>query len=271
MRSTELSAYAHLGGPFAKIHAESIADGEWDTSALDVDAYTPRELDRGRRSFVLRALDEQRSLVAFSELLSELAESGAPIDVIGSLTRVVADEARHVDLCGRIVERLGGWPIDAPEPTWVRSDRRLPLRARILKTIVGSLCIGETISVAMLAGVREDASDPFVQRVLTRMLSDESFHSRFGWWWLEAHAPTLDVEEREMLDRWLPRALGALETMARPPASTAARYVASPFGSMSPLDRAIAVERVIERKILPGLEKAGHDARGAWERRATAA
>ena len=249
--------YARRGGPFAKVHAELVhEDEEWDTEALPLEAYDPRQRARGRKSFVLRALDEQRSLLAFSELLSEMAEAGAPIDVIGSLARVVRDEARHVDLCGRVVERLGGWPDDAPRAQWVRSDRRAPLRERILKTVVGSLCIGETISVAMLAGVRAEATDPFVSRLLTRMLADESFHSRFGWWWLESEAAAITDAERAMLQAWLPKVLASVEASIRPQPSARA-YVACPFGSMSPEARGQALDHVLERTILPGLERAG--------------
>src|SRR5690606_19882903 len=172
--------YAPLGaGPFAKTHADFTEVDAFDWASLGAQITDPKVRDRGRRSFVLRALDEQRSLLAFSELLSELCESGAPIDVIGSLARVVRDEALHVDLCDRVVRALGGWDDGAPEPHWVRSDKRLPLRRRVLATVIGSLCVGETVSVQMIRGVRESASDPVTHAVLTRMLADESFHSRF--------------------------------------------------------------------------------------------
>lgn len=266
-----MTPHAPLGGPFRKAHDRFTHDDvavDWE--ALDPARYAPRELERGRRSFVLRALDEQRSLLAFSELLGELCEAGAPIDVIGSLTRVVRDEARHVDLCSRVVERLGGWPDRAPEPTWVRSDRRQPLRRRILRSVIGSMCIGETLSVAMIAGVRENASDPVVHEVLTTMLADESFHSRFGWWWLEGHA--LDDDDHTWLDAWLPRVFAGVERGARPSPDQLAReeerpHVASPFGSMAHGAREAAFLRTMEQTILPGLERHGIAARAAWERR----
>ena len=121
------------------------------------------------------------------------------------MTRVVRDEARHVDLCRQVVDALGGWPERAPEAKWVRSDPRLPLTQRIARGIVGSMCVGETISVAMLEGVRRNATDPTVRAVLTQMLADESFHSRFGWWWL-AHT-NLDETTRADLRRFVPRVL----------------------------------------------------------------
>lgn len=252
------TTYGHAGGAFADAHRKFTDVDVFDWSALTPDSYDAREVERGRRSFVLRALDERRSLLAFSELLAELAEAGAPIDVIGSLTRVVRDEALHVDLCQRIVDNLGGWPDDAPEANWVRSNRKLPLRTRIIKTIVGSLCVGETLSVAMIAGVRKHASDPLVEPVLTRMLADESFHSRFGWWWLDRFAPTLTDAEHRYLDAWVPRMLEGVEKTAKPSAKAIARkHRPSPFGSMSGEERAHAYEVTMTEKILPGLAKAG--------------
>ena len=101
------------------------------------------------------------------------------------MARVVRDETRHVALCSELVDHLGGWLDDAHEPGWVRQDRRLPVELRVARSVVGSMCIGETVSVFMLRAARERATDPVAREVLTRMSSDEAFHSRFGWLWLE--------------------------------------------------------------------------------------
>lgn len=260
MLNTTAVRYTPLGvGPFAEVHERFVHAGvDVDWEALARAPHPQHERERGRRSFVLRALDEQRSLLAFSELLSELCESGAPIDVIGACTRVVRDEALHVDLCRRMVDALGGWPADAAEPRWVRSDVRRPLRERVLRTVVGSLCIGETISVAMLAAVRVHATDDAAQRVLTRMLADESFHARFGWWWLERFGAEITETEHRMLAGWLPKVLGSVERNMLPaPGASGLSYAQSPFGSASPGERSGALDRVMHETILPGLERAG--------------
>ena len=259
--------YAPLGtGPFAKTHAAFTGIEELPWAELGASVEDARERERGRRSFILRALDEQRSLLAFSELLTELCLAGAPVDVIGSLTRVVRDEAYHVDLCDRVVQALGGWGTHFPEPTWVRSNKKLPLKRRILQTVVGSLCIGETLSVAMIAGVREHASDPVAHALLTRLLADESFHSRFGWWWLEAMPMTED--DFEFARGYLSRILPSVEASVRPSAQAIAKpHRYSPFGSMSGAERNAAFESVMEKKILPGFDKAGFDASGIWAAR----
>ncbi|MCZ7687003.1 MAG: ferritin-like domain-containing protein [Sandaracinaceae bacterium] len=255
--------YAPLGeGPFAKTHADFTEVDAFDWAALGASVTDPRARERGRRSFVLRALDEQRSLLAFSELMSELCEAGAAIDVIGSLARVIRDEALHVDLCDRVVGALGGWDERAPEPQWVRSNKRLPLKRRVLATVLGSLCAGETISVQMIRGVRESATDPVVHAVLTRMLADESFHSRFGWWWLEAMP--LDGEERAWADRYLARLLPHLAAQLAPPAAVSRPYVPSPSGSMSAEERQEAFLTAVEKTIVPGFDRAGLSASVIW-------
>ena len=205
--------YAPLGdGPFAKTHADFTEVDAFDWASLGAGIADPKVRDRGRRSFVLRA--------------------------------------------------LGGWDEKAPEPQWVRSDKRLPLRRRVLATVIGSLCVGETVSVQMIRGVRESASDPVTHAVLTRMLADESFHSRFGWWWLES--TPLDEEERAWGHRYLAKLLPHLDGQMRPRGASPRAYVASPFGSMSAPEREEAFVVAMEKTILPGFDSAGLDASGIW-------
>lgn len=256
--------YEPLGeGPFAKTHEKFTRVGEFEWAALGEGVEDPRERERGRRSFILRALDEQRSLLAFSELLTELCLSGAPIDVIGSMTRVVRDEAHHVDLCDRVVKQLGGWGEKSPQPSWVRTNKKLSLKRRTIQMVLGSLCIGETVSVAMIAGVRKHTTDPVTLEVMTRLLADESFHSRFGWWWLES-MPLTD-EDHEFARGYLARVLPQVAASLRPNAEALAKpHRYSPFGSMSAAEREQAFTETMETKILPGFDKAGLDASGIW-------
>lgn len=256
--------YEPLGeGPFAKTHEKFTRAGDFDWAALGEGIDDRRERERGRRSFILRALDEQRSMLAFSELLTELCLSGAPIDVIGSMTRVVRDEAHHVDLCDRVVKQLGGWGEKSPKPSWVRTNKKLSLKRRTLQMVLGSLCIGETISVAMIAGVRKHTTDPVTHEVMTRLLADESFHSRFGWWWLEA-MPLTD-EDHEFARSYLERVLPQVAASLRPsPEALAKPHRYSPFGSMSAAERARAFDETMSTKILPGFDAAGLDASAIW-------
>ncbi len=250
-------------GAFTKTHAEFTDIDTFDWVALEASAKTfdAHTRERGRRAFVLRALDEQRSVVAFSELLTELCLSGAPIEVIGSLTRVVRDEALHVDMCDRVVKALGGWDEKSPQPTWVRSNKKLPLKLRVLQTVLGSLCVGETISVHMIKGVREHASEPVIHALLTRLLADESYHSRIGWWWLREIE--MSDEERTFAKRYVAKMLPHIIKTMRPKLN-GKKHTYSPFGSMSAEERLDAFDAAMHKTILPGFDAAGLEASAIW-------
>jgi hypothetical protein len=148
---------------------------------FDRRAFTPREVAIGRDAWQHRTLDEYRSMVGLAEFLDELGQLGLAFEGVTTAVRVVRDEARHVELCSRMVVALGGSLKIPGEPEWVRSDRRQPLLERVLSTIMGSLCVGETLSVALLAATRDVTMEPLTRAVLTQLTADESIHSQLGW------------------------------------------------------------------------------------------
>ncbi len=241
--------------------------------SFDPTQYTARELARGRRAWELRTLDEYRSQVAFTEMLSEMTELGLPFDILGAGIRIVRDEARHVELCRRMVVALGGDGIIDKSPTYVRSNKKLTVRERILRCAMGSLCIGETISVRLLAAVRDEAKDPLARNVLQQLVEDESVHSRFGWRLLEHLAPTLTPKEYKTLNKLLPKYLRSAEKSVEgsaKPSNTERPLVTGPlmpFGSL-PADRRREVfYKTIENDVIRRFEKSGFKARDAWEKR----
>jgi hypothetical protein len=142
----------------------------------------------------------------------------------------------------------------------------LPIRQRIQRAVIGSLCIGESISVAMIAGVRSHAADPTAHAVLTQMLADESVHSRFGWWWLALEQDRITDTERAAIEAWLPEVFDGLERSVRPSASALQSlhtFRHGPFGTFSPCERDAAFTRCLQETVLPGLERAGFSARAA--------
>ncbi|MCC7542318.1 MAG: ferritin-like domain-containing protein [Deltaproteobacteria bacterium] len=273
MQSSAKPNFEHAGGAFRPFYRSFAHD--LDVEAIEepvrVSGLAPEVVERARRSWVLRTLDEYRSMTAFSELLGELAEMRAEVDVIGCAARVVRDEARHVDLCRQMVEGLGGFRGDEPSPTYVQSDKRLSARSRVLRTMAYSMCVGECISVAMIRGVREGASDARAHATLTVMLADESFHGRFGWWFLEHERPRMTADEVALVERGLPRVFAAVEQSAIGRVSAASKgsrpFPSTPFGSMSPETRAAAFDRAIHEVIVPSFERLGFGARRAWDAR----
>lgn len=205
-----------------------------------------REAARAR--WIANTRDEYRSMVAFTHLLADLTEERAPVDVLACAARIVRDEARHVALCSQVVERLGGFGDDAREPAWVKRDRSRPARDRAAYAIVGSLCIGETLSVASLAAARDEETHLVFRAVIDALLADESFHSRFGFWWVERHWRGLPFSTRRYVESWLPAVFAEVD----------ARHSGQ---------RGAMVRDTVERKILPPLAAAGVRADQAWEAR----
>jgi hypothetical protein len=235
-------AFAHFGGEFIAPDTP-IAWDELDPAALDAG-----ERERVRRAWVRRAHDEYRSMIAFAGLLGELGELAAPLDVLGCAARVVRDETRHVQLCARVATALGG-PGDSPgEPRWVRSDPRLPARDRVAVTMLASMAIGESVSVAMIAAAREDTAHPVLRAVTTAILADESFHGRFGMAWVKRYWKELPFSLRLSLDNRLPRLFAELER----------EHVRN---------RPEVFARTMRDKIIPELCAAGVRADAAWQRR----
>jgi hypothetical protein len=180
---------------------------------------------------------------------------------------------RHVELCRRMVRILGG-PDEIPgEPGWVRSDPSLPPRLRALRTCVGSLCVGETLSVAMLNAVRQSCADPTARAVMTTLSADESIHSRFGWTLLEGFAPVLDDSERADLDLFLPLVFGISEVAVLPEhvkelrVSDADAAARTPFGAIGDQTRIDLFHQAIEDSVIRRFEALGLPARKAWDAR----
>src|SRR5206468_1816764 len=55
-----------------------------------------------------RMVDEYESTTVFSALAAQLVEAGATLDVPVVALRMAQDEFRHAEICGDVVEALGG-------------------------------------------------------------------------------------------------------------------------------------------------------------------
>lgn len=232
----------HLG----LVDAETI-----DWSSLGASVMAAGERERRRRAWIVRGHDEYRSMVAFAELLQELTELAAPVDVVGAAARIVRDETRHVALCARVVDALGGLgdPRAAGEPSWVRSDRGRPVRDRVAMTMIASLCIGETISAAMIADAREKETDAALCAVTTLILADEAIHGRIGFAWADATWRGLPLSTRLYVESSLPTVFEALTDQQQTE------------------ERRVLFEQTMSDIVLPRLDAVGVRAARAWDGR----
>ena len=220
-------------------------------SAFDAGRYDPETIEWAREAWQLRTLDEYRSQVGFTELLMELTELGCAFDTITAAVRVVRDEARHVELCRRLVVALGGTDEIPGEPKWVRSDASEPLGVRVIQTIVGSLCIGETLSTAILAATRKVTKDRLAREVVTALTRDESFHGQLGWTLLPQLWPSLSSKEQRRVRTRIGHDLeSAKEAIFEGCDGDDSKDARNPFGHLKNAERQVVFAEAIERDVL---------------------
>jgi hypothetical protein len=211
--------------------------------------YSRAQLTWGRRAWELRALDEYRSYIGFSDFLTALNLLGASFDVLSTAVRTVRDEARHVELCRRLVLALGGTDRIPGTPSWVTSDAGEAPLMRALRMVMGSLCVGETLSCALLIATRDVATDPLTHEVLTVLAADESVHSQVGWTLLPMLWPKASKRERAALKN----EMAGIVDYARQAAldeNAADGGERSPFGELFASEREKVFKRSLEHDVL---------------------
>ena len=240
-----------------RFQAEALPDtlSEAAFARFDSKAYPSQTLAWARAAWEARLCDEYRSQVALTVLLADLTNEGFAFDVLGAAIRVVRDEARHVELCRRMVVALGGTEQIDGEVAHVTAQGATGLE-RVLDLTLGFLCIGETLSARLIAAVRAKATDPLAHAVLTEMLADESIHGQFGWTVLELITPVLSAAQRRAVSKRVPKLLAqmkaAVDDSAGDDSST------NPFGALSGKDRTRVFKACVAKDIRPRLDRLGY-------------
>jgi hypothetical protein len=226
-------------------------------AAFDRSAFDDGELGWGLSAWRGRTLDEYRSQVAFTTLLSELTQDGAPWGVLSAAVRLVRDESRHVELCRRLVGALGGDDLIPGTPAFVGSDVTAPLHVRLFDTIAGSLCLGETLSAALLSATLKVTKEPLSRGVLEVLTRDEVFHSSLGWALLPEAWARLSTRERPRRRRLLSDMLGWTKAAVFAHCTDDADEPRSPFGHLKTHERSAVYQRAVERQVVPKFAAAG--------------
>lgn len=221
-----------------------------------------------------RMVNEHESSAVFAALATQLREAG-----LGASARAcegfAAEERRHGELCGAVVEALGG---DArararrhPDlPTHPDVDRR----EAALRNVLSVCCLSETVAVALIGAERLEMPAGELRDLLTRIYADEVGHARFGWAMLRDLAPALDDAARARLGAYLALAFAHLESheLAHLPREAAPPPEAAALGLCHGGDARALFFDVVRDVIVPGLEALGLPASRAWAiRRAHAA
>jgi hypothetical protein len=176
-----------------------IDDLPWES--LDPRQYPAELVDRARLSWTDGAVGEYASAASFAALLGDLCEARAPVDLIGMAGAFVADEMLHTELNARMAMALGGaapYLVDFAKLV-APADDAAPALARAVERAVRLCCVGEALSVPLLAGSRRAAAHPLTRAVLDRIVRDEPPHERLGWLVLEWAGDRLDRAARARL------------------------------------------------------------------------
>lgn len=191
-----------------------------------------------RRAFTFTQLfmGEQAALAICSQLLNMVPEMEAKFCLAGQ----VIDEARHVEVFGRYLEKLGvAAPINPPLEELIY---RLLESDHYGEKIVGMQIFLEGIAVGIFQRFQEDSPDPLMRDILKLVLRDESRHAGFGVLHLGDRMRSVSVAERRRVENFV----GELWRLFH-------HATASPFGPVNPFLQSI-LRDIAHRLELIGLE-----------------
>jgi hypothetical protein len=195
VRPFELST---IGGPWAKRLSRRrkwIDELPWDEALpRGDDALDPRAV------WTRTAFSEYASAAAFAEIAAASLRAAAPIDLVAAAGDFVVDEILHAEVAARIANALGGAVAMAVElDKLVRPPTASKPVLRAAELVVRTSCVGESLTVPMLKLSRNVAGSVLIEAALRKIVSDESGHAQFGWWFLDWAEAQLDETDREHL------------------------------------------------------------------------
>jgi hypothetical protein len=145
------------------------------------------------RYFAEAAYLEAASVVAFERLAGELADLGAPRDLVDAALVSRDDEIRHARMTAAVAKRFGA-ETRAPEvhPPVKRSAREIALE----NAIEG--CVRETYGALLAHHQASAAADRSIACMMQAIAEDETRHAGLAWnvaAWLEPQLPPEDRAE----------------------------------------------------------------------------
>jgi len=184
--------------------------------------YSRDDYDRLRaqeRAFTFTNLfiGEQAALALCGQLLNMVPEMETKFCLSGQ----IIDEARHTEVFGRYLEKLG---VDAPpNPALVELIERLLATDHYGEKIVGMQIFLEGIAVGLFQRFQTDSPDPLLRDLIKLVLRDESRHAGFGVIYLQDKFKHASAAERGRVEDFV-AILWRLFNHA----------TASPFGPVNP-------------------------------------
>jgi hypothetical protein len=177
-------------------------DIAWDR--LDLSRHAPETLEAARLTWSRRAWGVYPGLTEATALLVRLClESGAVgMDAKLFLSFRPAEEAKHLETCFMLAERLGGY---LPDPTdaALRSAINHPFAQAALdpdlpvEAFVAALgALDDQLDLNLLLSHLQHARDEVVRQALRLIAGDRQRHVIFAWTFLGARLPEMDEKGR---------------------------------------------------------------------------
>jgi hypothetical protein len=137
-------------------------------------------------------------------LLRLCLESGtSQMDAKLFLSFRAAEEAKHLEACFILAERLGGYIPDPGDDVIVRASNHafaqmaLDPRVRPEASVAALGCLDDQLDLDLHVSHLHGATDDTVRAVLRLMATDKARHALFAWTWLGTRLAGLDIAGRQ--------------------------------------------------------------------------
>jgi hypothetical protein len=259
------------GTPLTQLHARSLRRRAIPWQSFERSKYDESCLRLAQDQAQKLAEGEYGAVGLFGEIVSGLAMTGAPFDIVSASSTVSSDEIRHADYCVQFAELCAGKGLtlrvdrDAVEEACGRLDAVEEVDFFLLKYSA----VGEALAAALLLACRDGASDPVARSLYGSLLADEVHHARLGWYYFTWRAPQWSLPERQRLADRIGEFVADLEQrfwFGRD-APAGKEDVARALGVLdTPRQREVIAE-VMDAEIGPGLDAIGLGGSHAWRAR----
>jgi hypothetical protein len=195
-------------------------------------AYSREDYDRIRgqqRAFTFTQLflGEQAALALCAQLLNEVPEMETKLCLAGQ----VMDEARHVEVFGKYLDKLGH---ESPlNPALEELVHRLLDSDHYGEKIVGMQIFLEGLAVGLFQRFQKDSPDPFLREIIGNVLRDESRHAGFGVIYLADRFKTVSAAERRRVEDFVGQLWRLFHYMTGGPFGGANDFLQSTFDDIA--------------------------------------
>jgi hypothetical protein len=190
--------------PIVNFSEESYAPYAKSIPREDFDRFAA---ERRASTFTQLFFGEQAALALSAQLVNQCDELEARMCLAGQ----IIDEARHVEVFGRYLDKLG---VDAPiDPMLESIVHRILDSDYYGEKIVGMQIFLEGIAVGLFQVFQRESPDPLLRDLMRGVLRDESRHAGFGVMYLAnkfEHATEAEKKRTEEFVGDLLRGFGAM-------------------------------------------------------------